>query len=112
MKQALVALCSAALLVSCATVTREQRLVDRAVEAMGGAERIAALKTVTFKGTAKFWEPEQSDVPGGESRFVVDAPFEGIYDPASRARRRDVSRLLAWSSTTARMIAVPMMIHS
>ena len=89
MKSALIALCSAALVVACATPTREQSLVNRAVEAMGGAERIAALKTATFKGTAKFWEPEQSDVPGGEARFLVDAPFEGIYDPASRTIRID-----------------------
>ncbi|HEV3007746.1 MAG TPA: MBL fold metallo-hydrolase, partial [Burkholderiales bacterium] len=100
MRHGLVALFSAVFLVSCATPTREQSLVDRAVEAMGGAERIAALKTVTFKGTAKFWEPEQSDVPGGESRFVVDAPFEGIYDPSSRAIRIDWEKNMAYIPRT------------
>ena len=53
MKQALVALCSASLVVSCATPTREQSLVDRAVDAMGGAERLAGIKTITFKRNAK-----------------------------------------------------------
>lgn len=96
MKHALIALSSAVVLVSCATPTREQSLVNRAVEAMGGAERIAALRTVTFKGTAKFWEPEQSDVPGGESRFIVDASFEGIYDPSSRAIRIDWEKNMAY----------------
>ena len=43
MKHTLVALCGALLVVSCATPTREQSLVDKAVSAMGGAERIAAI---------------------------------------------------------------------
>ena len=39
MKQILAALSGVLLLVSCATPTKEQSLVDRAVNAMGGAER-------------------------------------------------------------------------
>ena len=50
MKHALVALFSATLVVSCATPTREQSLVDRAVNAMGGAERLAAIKTHLGQG--------------------------------------------------------------
>jgi len=96
MKHAFAALSGALLVASCAVPTREQNMVGRAVEAMGGAERLAALKTVTFKGKAKFWEPEQSDVPGGEPRFIVDAPFEGIYDSSSRALRIDWDKNMAY----------------
>jgi glyoxylase-like metal-dependent hydrolase (beta-lactamase superfamily II) len=96
MKQALVALCGALILVSCATPTREQSLVSRAVEAMGGAERLAGIKTITFKGSAKDWEPEQSDVPGGDMRFANESTFEGVADATARATRVDWVRNFAY----------------
>jgi Metallo-beta-lactamase superfamily len=96
MKQVLVALFSAFLLASCATPTREQGLVNRAVDAMGGAERLAGIKTIAFRGTAKYWEPEQSDAPGGEARFANESNFSGIIDGASRASRIDWVRNFAY----------------
>ena len=74
MKQVVAALAGAVLLVSCAT-TREQSLVERAVDAMGGYERLAGIKAFTFTGNAKYWEPEQSDVPGGDMRFANASSF-------------------------------------
>ncbi|HYI86915.1 MAG TPA: MBL fold metallo-hydrolase, partial [Burkholderiales bacterium] len=88
MKHALVALFSATLVVSCAT-TREQSLVDRAVEAVGGAERIASLKTISVKGNVKHWEPEQSDAPGGDPRFAAESTFEFAQDVGRRTSRTD-----------------------
>ena len=96
MKHALLALCSAILVVSCATPTREQSLVDRAVTAMGGTERLAAIKTIAFKGSAKYWEPEQSDVPGGEMRFANESTFSGMTDVGTRASRIDWVRNFAY----------------
>jgi glyoxylase-like metal-dependent hydrolase (beta-lactamase superfamily II) len=96
MRQALVALAGALLVVSCATPTREQSLVSRAVDAMGGAERLAGIKTVAFRGTAKYWEPEQSDMPGGEARFANESSFSGIADDASRSSRVDWVRNFAY----------------
>jgi glyoxylase-like metal-dependent hydrolase (beta-lactamase superfamily II) len=96
MKLAFVALSSAFFLVSCATQTPEQSLVNKAVDAMGGAERLAGVKTITFKGTGKQWEPEQSDVPGGEPRFANETNFEGIIDAASRSSRIDIVRNFAY----------------
>jgi len=89
MKHTLVALCGALLVVSCATPTREQSLVDKAVSAMGGAERIAAIKTISVKSNVKQWEPEQSDVPGGEARFANEATVEVVQDRSRRASRTD-----------------------
>ena len=96
MKLALAALSSALLLVSCTVPTIEQNLVSRAVTAMGGAERLAAVKTVTYKGSAKYWEPEQSDVPGGEARFANESSFEGFIDAATRSSRTDWVRNFAY----------------
>jgi glyoxylase-like metal-dependent hydrolase (beta-lactamase superfamily II) len=77
-------------LLSCATgPSKEQGLVSRAVEAMGGAQALADIRTISFKGTWKQWEPEQSDVPGGEMRFANEAQFEGISDVQARAARTD-----------------------
>jgi glyoxylase-like metal-dependent hydrolase (beta-lactamase superfamily II) len=98
MKQALLAVSFAFALLSCATPTREQSLVSRAVDAMGGAERLAGIKTITFKGTAKYWEPEQSDAPGGEPRFANESTFEGILDAGARATRIDWVRNFAYPS--------------
>lgn len=89
MKHVLVALSGAILVVSCATPSREQSLVDRAVSAMGGAERIAAIRTVAVKANVKHWEPEQSDVPGGEARFAAQSTLEVVQDRGRRASRSD-----------------------
>ena len=90
MKRTFVALFSAVALLSCATgPSREQGLVERAVQAMGGAEALAGLRTVTAKGATKQWEPEQSDAPGGEMRFANSATFEVNQDRAARASRTD-----------------------
>jgi len=45
---------------------------------MGGAQALSAIKTVASSGTTKWWEPEQSDMPGGEPRFAAEAKFETL----------------------------------
>jgi len=96
MKHAVAALAGAVLLVACAIPTREQGLVNRAVDAMGGTERLAGIKTIVFKGNAKYWEPEQSDVPGGDMRFANESSFEGFIDVAARSTRIDWVRNFAY----------------
>src|SRR5690349_14900608 len=92
MKRSL-AFLSASILLACATPqTKEQTLVNRAIDALGGAERLAALNTVYAKGTQKQWEPEQSDMAGGEARFANDTSWEVWQDRAQRVSRIDVER--------------------
>src|SRR5436853_2177503 len=84
---------SASLLLACATPqTKEQTLVNRAIDALGSAERLAALNTVYAKGTLKQWEPEQSDMAGGEARFANDTSWEVWQDRAQRVSRADIER--------------------
>ncbi|HUQ76570.1 MAG TPA: MBL fold metallo-hydrolase [Burkholderiales bacterium] len=92
------ALVSTLALFSCATppLTKEQTLVNRAVDAMGGAERLAAVRSVAAKGTTKQWEPEQSDVPGGEMRFANETTFDVVQDRGQRASRTDIERRFAY----------------
>jgi hypothetical protein len=90
---------SACFLFACTTPpTREQALVARAVDAMGGAEAVAGIKTIAFRGSSKFWEPEQSEVPGGEPRFAAEGSFEGFADAASRGWRIDWEKNFAYPS--------------
>ena len=96
MNRAFVVLFSILGLVSCASgPSREQDLVNRAADAFGG-DTWASVKTVTIKGTVKQWEPEQSDVPGGEMRFANEASFETAVDRASRVGRTDLEKKFAY----------------
>jgi len=77
-------------LLSCASgPSKEAQLVNKAVLALGGAQTLADIRTTTYKGILKQWEPEQSDVPGGEMRFANEAQIEGIVDVQARASRVD-----------------------
>src|SRR4051794_14456453 len=88
MKRALAVL-AVCMLGACATQqTKEQSLVNRAAEAMGGAQR-EAVRTVHVKGTIKQWEPEQSELPGGEMRFANEANWEFTQDVQKRLSRAD-----------------------
>lgn len=82
---------------SCAAIEpRERELVARALEALGGAEALAKVKTITIKGTLKQWEPEQSFAPGGEPRFANDSEFTLTGDFAARRVRVDWVRKYAY----------------
>src|SRR4051812_14096246 len=87
-------------LVSCATgPSREQGLVDRAIGAMGGADALAGIKTAAAKIKIKQWEPEQSEVPGGEMRFSNESEIAVIQDRASRTARYDWVKNFAYPTT-------------
>ena len=93
--QRVLAFVSLVALLSCATPPREQSLVNRAAEAIGG-DNWAAVKTVTVKGTTKQWEPEQSDMPGGDMRFANEASFATTNDMEKRATRTDFEKKFAY----------------
>ena len=75
---------------SCASSPqRNVDLVNRALDAMGGSDALAKVRTISVKGTTKQWEPEQSAAPGGEARFANEATFETSGDFSRRAVRVD-----------------------
>ena len=76
--------------------TRGRDLTLRAVETVGGADRLAAVKTMSLKATVKQWEPEQSMVPGGEMRFACESAMTAVADMASGAARIDWVRKFAY----------------
>lgn len=62
-------------------------LVKQAVAAEGGADALRAVKGLSIKGDAKFWEPGQSFAPDGEPRFLGDATFTTTWDLAKSDAR-------------------------
>ena len=96
MRYALAAITGACFVLSCATTTKEQGLVNKAADAMGGAQALSAIKTTTSSGTVRWWEPEQSDVPGGEPRFAAEAKLDTVTDRASRTTRYDYTKNFAY----------------
>lgn len=82
---------------SCAMMpSREQDLIGRALDAMGGADALANVKTIAVKGTMKQWEPEQSMVPGGEMRFANESTYELVGDFSRHAVRVDWVKKFAY----------------
>ena len=91
MKRAGLLLAMVLVAASCATTAppQGQDLVKRAVQAVGGADVLAGVKTLSVEGTARQWEPEQSMAAGGEMRFANAATFAFLSDVASGATRID-----------------------
>jgi glyoxylase-like metal-dependent hydrolase (beta-lactamase superfamily II) len=98
MKHSLIALFAVALASCAAQQSKEVDLVNRAVDAMGGAQRLSEIKSVTAKGTSKQWEPEQSEAPGGALRFANESSYEVWQDRAKNAARTDIERKFAYPS--------------
>ena len=90
MKRAALLLAISLIVVSCATVhERGRALTSRAVDALGGADKLAGIKTISAKLTEKLWEPEQSMTPGGEMRYAAESTLEVVQDVSSAAARID-----------------------
>jgi metallo-beta-lactamase superfamily protein len=85
---------------ACATTTPVQgpALVSRAVQAEGGADALSAVKTLGAKGTMRYWEPEQSLVPGGDMRYAAEATFDVVSDVGAGATRIDWVRKFEYPS--------------
>jgi len=102
MKRAAVLLAVSIVLVSCATMQpRGQTLVSRAVQAAGGADALAAVTTLSVRGTVREWEPEQSMAAGGEMRFACESAFEAVTDVGAGTTRIDWSRSFAYPAPRA-----------
>jgi glyoxylase-like metal-dependent hydrolase (beta-lactamase superfamily II) len=95
-----IALCSASCtsMMSGPSKTDATDRVDRGLAAMGGAEKVAALQTVTVKGTARHWEPEQSMTADGEMRLASDSTFVQTRDLANDAARTEWDRNFVYPS--------------
>jgi glyoxylase-like metal-dependent hydrolase (beta-lactamase superfamily II) len=84
-------------LLSCAsTQQRGQELVSRGIQALGGVDALAGVRTLSVRGTVRQWDPEQSRTPGGETRFAGESTFTAVTDVATGATRIDWVRNFAY----------------
>jgi glyoxylase-like metal-dependent hydrolase (beta-lactamase superfamily II) len=91
MKHAL-ALTAFALLALSGPAAAQGNLVSQAVTALGGADALRGLKSVTMKGEASYWEPGQSKVAGRDPKHVEDVKFTITRDLSSGMARTDWDR--------------------
>jgi glyoxylase-like metal-dependent hydrolase (beta-lactamase superfamily II) len=63
--------------------------VKDAVAAMGGADALRNLKTLSIKANAQHWEPEQSFVPGGPARPLGISTLTIAWDLGQGISRTD-----------------------
>jgi glyoxylase-like metal-dependent hydrolase (beta-lactamase superfamily II) len=83
--------------VSCAsTQQRGQELVSRGIQALGGVDALAGVRTLSVRGTVRQWDPESSRTPGGETRFAGESTFTAVTDVAGGATRIDWVRNFAY----------------
>ena len=86
MKRTAILLAISLFVASCAMLQpRSPSLVGKAVQALGGGETLANVKTMSMKGTVRHWEPEQSMAPGGEMRFACESTFDAVADVGAHA---------------------------
>lgn len=75
---------------ACASMqTGGRDLVTKAVSAQGGADALAAVKTISYKATVRQWAPEQSAKAGGEMRLAGDSTVVTVVDVAAGSTRSD-----------------------
>ena len=85
------------IVVACASMSGGGRdLVARGVQAQGGPEALAAVRTISQKATVRYWEPEQSAVAGGEMPFANESALEMVTDVSARSSRLDWVRKLEY----------------
>ena len=66
--------------------------VNQAVGAIGGADALRAMKSLTFKADAQFWEPQQSYVADGEPRLIGDSKITFTWKNDNDTSRTDWER--------------------
>jgi len=75
-------------------------LVNQAVEAMGGADALRALRGLAINGEVRHWEPEESYFPGGPPVFTDHSTFSILWDLQSRSARTDWDRSIQFPAVT------------
>ena len=74
----------------------EVNLLDRALAAMGGEQKVGAVETIVVKGSATHWEPHQSVKPDGEMRLAGDSTFVLTRSFSKGAARTEWVRKLVY----------------
>jgi len=75
-------------------------LVNQALDAMGGADALRALRGLAIKGEVRHWEPEESYSPGGPPVFTDHSTFAILWDLKAGTARTDWDRFIQFPAVT------------
>lgn len=81
-----------ALTVACSRATPEQQIVNDAAAALGGADRLKAVKTLVLEGTGTQWNLGQDVVPGARGQTFTVSAYKRTVDVAGGRARTELTR--------------------
>ena len=91
-RQACLALLAAVTLSACTQVTPEQQIVNDAAAALGGSDRIAAVKTLVIEGEGTQYNLGQDLVPGASGQTFTVTGYKRSIDVAGGRARTELTR--------------------
>ena len=87
------ALLAALIFTACAKPAPEQQLVDDAAAALGGAERLSAVKTLVIEGEGTQYNLGQDLAPGASGQTFAVTEYRRAIDVSGERARTELSRV-------------------
>ena len=91
-RKALFALLAAAALAGCSRPSPEQQIVNDAAQALGGGDRIAAVKTLVVEGAGTQYNLGQDVTPGASGQTFTVTGYKRVVDVAGGRARTELTR--------------------
>jgi len=91
-RKLLFALLAAVALGGCSRATPEQQIVNDAAQAIGGSDRIAAVKTLVVEGTGTQYNLGQDVTPGASGQTFAVTAYKRAVDVAGGRARTELTR--------------------
>jgi glyoxylase-like metal-dependent hydrolase (beta-lactamase superfamily II) len=79
--------------VTCARPTPEQQVINDAAQALGGAERLRAIKTIVLEGEGTHYNLGQDVVPGASGQTFAVTQYKRAIDVAGDRARTELTRV-------------------
>ena len=95
-RSGLLTLLTAVTLAACARPTPEQQIVNDAAEALGGRDRILAVKTLTIEGEGTLYNLGQDVSPRANGQTFTLRPYRRDVDIAGGRARTQLTRTTNW----------------
>jgi glyoxylase-like metal-dependent hydrolase (beta-lactamase superfamily II) len=93
MVRAFLALLTAVIITACARPTPEQQVVDDAARALGGAERLQAVKTIVLEGEGTHYNLGQDVVPNASGQTFAVTQYKRAIDVQGERARTELVRV-------------------
>ena len=93
MVRAFFALLTAVIITACARPTPERQVVDDAAQALGGAERLQAVKTIVLEGEGTHYNLGQDVVPNASGQTFAVTQYKRSIDVQGERARTELVRV-------------------